>query len=282
MSAIIVYRAIASSWRETLNLEPKHKLMVAIIVILSLHNIFIPTLVSTAKLQTETYDGPTLSVMTLNKRYENQEFMQIINYVRLQDPDILAVQEAYEEDANLLANKLGFGYWHVAECDCSSYGSDLALFSRFPIENTAMVYEDRIGGVLRGEVVLGHESRLVVYITHIVPAYSAKAYNIRHEMLSNLEDYVKSETDPVLLMGDFSATPFSVDVRNFTVGVEKSMLGTQQTPWPKCSWFKYSQLFCTRIDYVFIPSAGTLLSQTIGPDVGSDHRPLSVVFGLDY
>ena len=221
-----------------------------------------------------------VSIMSFNKLYSNNSYQQIINHVNLEQPDILAFQEIYKNEAQLLAAELGYEHWHIASCGCSAKGSDLALFSKFPILENEMSFEDELGGALRAVIELSVDDTLVVYNTHIIPPYKQKYYNLRGEMFMKLSDNIKNEANPVIVVGDFNASPASIDLRRFADGDHNLLMAAEQRPFSKCSWFGYSALFCARIDHVFVPPSSKITFQNIGPYLGSDHRAVHV--GVSY
>lgn len=267
-------------WTKVFELHRSVPVLLVILLALSINNFYLSTRAPTYASTTKASSGRTLTVMSFNKLYNNTLDAHALSYIANQSPDILAFEEIFKAEAQVIAEELGYTHWHIAACGCSAYGSDLALFSRFPFGEVDIAFEDRLGGFLRGEIVLGHDDMAVVYVAHVIPPYGSSAYAIRPQMFKELAKQINSETDPVLLMGDFNSTMYSIDMRNLAADIAAKTRPIGDRPFPKCSWFGYSSLLCARIDHIFIPEGSLLVEEQIGPNIGSDHRPVEALIAL--
>jgi endonuclease/exonuclease/phosphatase (EEP) superfamily protein YafD len=77
---------------------------------------------------------------------------------------------------------------------------------------------------------------------------------------------------PVLLAGDLNATPWSTGMRALTAG--ELRFGSRQSPW-KPTWSVRSP-FAIPIDHALSTAPLLILERRVGPDLGSDHRPLEL------
>jgi len=274
--ALAVYESISRGWRSLMKVSLKSWVTLTLVLLLMGHNLIVIWITpQRATFNEISAESGSLRVMTLNKLYNNNNYSQIANYIQSRDPDILAIEEIFKDEAALLAKLMGYEHWHMASCGCSAYGSDLALFSRFPLDNVSLAFEDRLGGVLRGEVTLSVDRTLAVYVAHIVVPYSSSAYEIRRNMINQLADSINQERLETVLMGDFNASPYSVDIRSLAKQTtDISLVGDR--PWSRCTWFGYSELLCADIDHIFVPKDSVVSDYEIGPAVGSDHRPIDV------
>lgn len=117
-----------------------------------------------------------------------------------------------------------------------------------------------------------------LWLVHPFPPISAEAAGWRDQQLAHVASLIGH--DPrVLVAGDFNATPWSAAYRSFrgSTGLLDSSAG--QLPWP--TWFTGSaagSVLALPIDHVLHGTGWRVLDRRIGPDIGSDHRPLIVSF----
>jgi endonuclease/exonuclease/phosphatase (EEP) superfamily protein YafD len=131
--------------------------------------------------------------------------------------------------------------------------------------------------VVRVETTIG-EQPVVVYAVHPRSPTSELRAGLRDETLSALSDVVRRETVPVVVVGDLNATPWSYAFRALSQDAKltDSMRGHGLQP----SWPDHGFLFSIPIDHVLHTEELTTRTREIGPDLGSDHRPLEVVLGF--
>lgn len=274
--AVVLHKVMSEGWKHYALNHKKLSSYILVVLALITHNFYMTI---NQPLYAETNresDSNTIRIMTLNKRYDNPISTQLTNYITSRQPDVLAVQEIFKDEAKTLASEIGYTHWHIASCGCSAYGSDLALFSKFPLKNVDISFEDRLGGFLRGEVELGHGDYITVYVAHVAPPYSSLAYKIRPQMLEKLADEISGENNRVIVAGDFNSPMTTIDMRNLSNNVQDKIRVVGESPMQKCSWFGYSEVLCSRIDHVFIPVTSHVVESKIGPYLGSDHRAVDV------
>lgn len=117
-----------------------------------------------------------------------------------------------------------------------------------------------------------------LWLVHPFPPISAEAAGWRDQYLGHVASQIGGDPK-VLVAGDFNATPWSAAYRSFrrSSGLLDSSAG--QLPWP--TWFGGSaagSVLALPIDHVLHAEGWRVLDRRIGPDIGSDHRPLIVEF----
>lgn len=117
-----------------------------------------------------------------------------------------------------------------------------------------------------------------LWLVHPFPPISTEAAGWRDQYLADVASRI--DHDPrVLVAGDFNATPWSAAYRNFRRGTRLLDSAAGQLPWP--TWFAdgpAGSLLALPIDHVLHGSGWRVAQRRIGPDIGSDHRPLIVSF----
>ena len=218
--------------------------------------------------------GTPLKVVTLNTLYWADNTDKIVRFIRKETPDIILLQELPIEKLTIL-NLLRNDYpWqkHCAElADCG-----LAILSRTPWREASIVFRPekneryvwaRFGPDFANMTVAG---------VHLNWPYFS---NQRSDLETLYRDLPKS-SGPVLIAGDFNATPWSWTLQSFTAANNLWPAGPFRPTWPVR---KFSQdAVCglcipqIQIDHVLVSGQFRILNSRTGPYVGSDHLPLIV------
>lgn len=90
-------------------------------------------------------------------------------------------------------------------------------------------------------------------------------------------------TDPIVIGGDFNSTPFSAPLRQFSKTSGLKHAGRYRTTWPRRTRhledmaLPFTQL---GLDQYFVNERIAVIHVERGPDLGSDHLPLIMTFGV--
>lgn len=117
-----------------------------------------------------------------------------------------------------------------------------------------------------------------LWLVHAFPPISAEAAHWRDQHLAHVASLIGRDPQ-VLVAGDFNATPWSAAYRSFRGSTGLLDSSARQWPWP--TWFTGSaagSVLALPIDHVLHAAGWSVLDRRIGPDIGSDHRPLIVSF----
>lgn len=131
--------------------------------------------------------------------------------------------------------------------------------------------------VVRVETALGGEP-VVVYAVHPMSPTSEVRARLRDETLAALTDAVRRETAPVVVIGDLNATPWSSTFR--ALAKEARLIDSMRGNGLQPSWPNASFVLSIPIDHALHTDELTTSSRGLGPDLGSDHRPIDVVFAF--
>jgi endonuclease/exonuclease/phosphatase (EEP) superfamily protein YafD len=162
---------------------------------------------------------------------------------------------------------------HFAEPRTDNFG--IALFSRIPWEYAAPLYFGK-ADLPSIEVSMQQEGRRFVLIgTHPIPPVGSGAAALRDAQLGELADYVAQLRDPAIVVGDLNATPWSTGMRRLA----GRNLGFRSRVAPWAPTWRAGSLFAIPIDHALVTAPLAVTRRAVGPDVGSDHRPLEVTVG---
>ena len=211
--------------------------------------------------------GPGLTLLTFNLWSGNRAFADVETDLRAEDADLVALVEAGPTAAPMLA-RLGDLYPHRVDCS-HDWFCGLVLLSKRPLDAP---YAGHLGGAEDLPVVTGvltvDGKRLTVTATHLLWPL---APGVQEAQAATLSAYLGALAGPSVVMGDFNAAPWSHLLRRL-----RRETGYRHPPGFKPTWPSGAVSVGVPIDHV-LGSPQVLISRArVGPDLGSDHRPLSV------
>jgi len=111
---------------------------------------------------------------------------------------------------------------------------------------------------------------------------SATLMRYRQRQHEGILDQLRDERLPVILAGDFNATPTSPSTASltalgFTDAYDLGGYGPGHT-WPNRTFAKF--LPGIRIDHVYLSEGPTCTASHVGEPIGSDHRPVIADIGI--
>ena len=211
-----------------------------------------------------------LRLLSLNLLTSNPHKQRVIDLVTASGADVVVLTEVDVEWATAL-EPLATQYPHrIVHPRPDNFG--VALLSRIPLEEPALM---RFGDTPMPSVMarIRHQGRsLLVVGTHPPPPLSARHAVVRDRQLDALGDLVAQRDEPVVVLGDFNATPWSAPMRALTAG----RLGFRSVDAPWTPTWMVRTPFAIPIDHVLCTAPLVIVSRSVGPEVGSDHRPVQV------
>lgn len=215
-----------------------------------------------------------INYVTREKDYE-----AIAEEIRRYNIDIIGLNEvcgrgkseAYQAQAKMIAEKLGYHYYFAKAIDfdgVNPYGN--AILSRFPIASAETIlvpdpmipaysgyYETRC--LLKARIDVG--GGIDVCVIHF-GLNQDEQENAVNTVLENIRD------EKCILMGDFNMTPEN----ELLVPINEKMFDTAECFENKLLSFP-SDIPTKKIDYIFTSRDMKVLSADIPADIVSDHRP---------
>ena len=215
-------------------------------------------------------------VTTINAYWANWDGAALAAYVARTDPDILVIQEADRRwHDTLLA--IGARYSHAVPEDWRE-ARDVIVFSRFPILGGERRFPEGQGFHYQ-TADLDVDGRTVTLIgVHPPLPYGPAFTDMRNRYFAAIADLAGRSEDPVIVAGDFNSTVWSPHFADLTrdAGLRNAADGRGWYPtWP--SWLPVGGI---PIDHVLVSDAFSVHAVTRGPNVGSDHYPVTADLSL--
>lgn len=165
-------------------------------------------------------DGRTVvKVMTHNLFGLNYDMLRVLDVIRQEQPDIIALQEFFGEQRSELGPLLKETYPYSVFCR-GGKRANLGLFSKIPFtqEQAAACPDDAYGGQRTGHILglfkLPDGSEFSLLTTHL--DWPAPNMARQREEFDGLAQVVQGISGPLVVVGDFNSTSWSYALRNFT------------------------------------------------------------------
>ncbi len=218
-----------------------------------------------------------LSMASVNVSAGNEDRSRLLAWVEEVGPDLVFLLESTEEWEEAIARAPAeFGYSIVAGVpDNRRFG--ITVITRTPVAEVEVL---RLGElrdpVVRLETTLDGRP-VVVYVVHPRPATSQGGSEARDSLLSEVAAAAADEVDAVVVMGDLNATPWSHAFRSLAreADLVNSLVGFGLQP----TWPDLPLGLTIPIDHMLHSEDLTTKERSIGPSLGSDHKPLLVTIG---
>ena len=224
--------------------------------------------------------GPaTLRVAVANVEVGNEPTPEAIEWLVSTEADLVAIVECTEAWRAAVERA---GWSHAVSGTDEATPGGVGLFSRFPLAEARVLVPPE-GAFRRVDATVELPEGLVrVLVVHPVPPVRPAWTSMRNDELAALAAAVRDSALPTVVVGDLNETPFGRAWREFiaTSGLvpARRVAGLGPT-WPvRASGFRVPAWAGIPIDHALATPEFTATAFTVGPDLGSDHRPIVAEF----
>jgi len=212
--------------------------------------------------------------MLMNLNAANGNTDQVLSAIQTADPDLLLLVEVTPKWAAELS---GLDYpYRLAKPQEGCFG--IMLLSKYPLSHTNVVFVGSAGVPSVVADVHFPQGEISLIGTHPLPPISAEFFKHRNSQLAALSQLVREQKNPVLLIGDLNASPWSP---HFTRLLKESGLKNSMKHFGfQPSWPVGTRLLRIPIDHMLHSPEILIHRRIVGSDVGSDHLPIIVDFSL--
>jgi endonuclease/exonuclease/phosphatase (EEP) superfamily protein YafD len=223
-----------------------------------------------------TCSADRLRVVTANAWFANTDHATLVAWLGRSDADIIALQELTPQWVTALES-LAHEYpyrRYLARDD--AYG--IAVLSRWPIDDVQPMdfAGDGIPSLVANVDMHGRKLRVIALHTRwpVLPDLQVA----RDRALQQAAALALTRPAATILLGDLNLTPYAPAFTRLVSGsgLQDALAGEAWRPtWQAGFW-----PLALPIDHVLVPRGACVTAHEIGPDVGSDHRPLQVTLQL--
>lgn len=220
-------------------------------------------------------DADTLRVMSFNLLSDNEQYSEVIDYIRAIDPDLVFLHEASRP-------------WEVAidsaelDYEVVRARSEDLIFGTLVLvrgEGLTAVSHGFAAGAPRAVALdytpHGWDTSLSVLGTHPLAPTDQERADLRDAQLGFAGEWAGEQTGAFIVVGDFNATPWSWPFRRLmgSADLENSQSGFGLQP----TYASTSNLLLRiPIDHLVHSLELEVIGRQLGPALGSDHFPLVV------
>ena len=219
---------------------------------------------------------PTVELRLLhsNVLVSNRNYDSVMALVREVKPDIAVFQEVnagWLTALDAIHDQLPYTY---AEPNAVGFGN--VIYSALPLQQPSMQFLGQTKyASLAAQVSKGGQT-FSLMTTHPPPPIREALFQWRNQWLSAIAPYVRSQTHPVIVLGDFNVSMWSPYYRQAVsaAGLRNSREGFGVLPsWSPRGWMTWLAI---PIDHCLVSAELVVLNTQTGRNIGSDHLPLIV------
>jgi endonuclease/exonuclease/phosphatase (EEP) superfamily protein YafD len=208
-----------------------------------------------------------LTIASANVSLNNQHPAALLRWLESTRPDLVVLLEVTPDYAAGLARLPAFPFRHLVP---SSDAFGITLLSRHPLVQARTVSNGSDPAYIEARINWrGHPVDLIAW--HPMPPISRQDAATRNRNLRRLAENAHHTGIPTVLAGDLNATPWSSAFSGLG-GTGLARASGLSPTWPAAGL----GLFGIPIDHVLVTPHWSVVSHSVGPDIGSDHLPILV------
>ncbi len=216
----------------------------------------------------------TMNVLTSNPRHD-----LAIDYIIESDADFVILQEVNSQWIEALDAALGES-WPYRKCRQRSDNFGIAIYSKIPWTTCRVTeYSNHLPTPsITARFRLPNGTDLRICATHLLPPMNHRQWAARNSSLASLaQDIQGTDGERTMVVGDLNCSPWSYWFQRFLR--ESKLRNSAVGNGLNITWMPIPIAMAgLPIDHVLIGSGITVLRRSVGPYVGSDHRPVVVDF----
>lgn len=231
-------------------------------------------------------DGQPFKLLAINVLNQNKAYDQVLDWIRHEDADLIVLSEVINQKWSPWSSALSVLQddwpYHVRQDDM-----DIEVYSRWPLQlQHEQHYEKEGYPIVRGFVDLavavdGQTVRAIA--SHAFPSmyYGNDGFVLRNQQLDDLGTYLAAVPGTIVVAGDLNVTVWSPHYRGM---MKQSGLRDARRGFgilPSLSTFHPEiPIFAVPVDHSFVSPDVQVTHVYTGPNVGSDHLPITTEMRL--
>lgn len=222
---------------------------------------------------TETLpSGGRLRLASINVHTENERSDLVLKFLQDADVDVILLMEVNERWMTALSPLYTNYPYRLSEVREDNFG--IALLSRIPLTNPGVV---EIGNAEVPSVIADitvHEQTIHLVGTHPLPPGSSANARLRNEQLAEVANHARSQSLPVIVLGDLNVTPWSPYFADLLT--HGGLKDTSQGRGMFGSWPAWSPGLRIPLDHCLASPTILVADKWLGPQLESDHLPMLI------
>lgn len=257
-------------------LQKCKKLLVATMLVAALNFYsIVPVYVPLGGISSEYYEK-TIKMVLINVNSQNTNSAAVIEYIKANDPDIVALEEINKRWVGELAAALK-EFPHFKEVPREdNFG--IGLYSKIPMDDMqiAMFSGANVPSVVSR--FKWKEKPVTLVFMHPVPPATQEYYDWRNEQFQNIAFVREQFGENFILLGDLNTTSWSAHFQNLVRAMD--LKDTREGFGLQITWPAMMPILGIAIDHCLVSREISVVNRKVGPNVGSDHYPVFVELGF--
>lgn len=219
-----------------------------------------------------TLPGSDWRLLLVNVHVGNPDLAPLLALIEREHPDLVAILELSPAARAALAPLDARYPVRLSEPRTDPFG--IGVWTRLPAAEVELLASQPLQHpTLRVRFAAPGAANL--WISHPFPPLGARAAHWRDQQLGELADWLSGDPG-ALLLGDLNTTPWSAAYRELRTRADLRDARAGYFPWP--TWYAggLASVMALPIDHVLVGHDWQVLDYRVGPDIGSDHRPVLV------
>lgn len=227
-------------------------------------------------------DRGSFRVLLANVQTQNRNFDAVRQWAQDEAPDLalfVEVDDRWVEQLNPLLATLPY---FAGQTSDDNFG--IVIYSRYALENVELVNFHPDSRLSVTATLRIHDQPLSLVGTHPLPPNNLPYFRSRNRQLDRMGRYLQSLEGAKLVLGDLNITMWSPYYQRLMrqTGLKNARDGFGLLPtWPTGKLHPLLPRWVTRwwvipIDHGLVSPDLTVTDMRVGPDVGSDHRPIVI------
>ncbi|MEO0796553.1 MAG: endonuclease/exonuclease/phosphatase family protein [Verrucomicrobiota bacterium] len=223
-------------------------------------------------------EGRVYRAVSINVYTQNAQISRTERWIREQEPDFVALIEITDEWRPTLDGLKDILPYQRTQLWGDRYGT--TVLSKYPPTDSRQKHGFAGIGSLPYKVSTP-DGPLMLLLVHALSPINERSWNYRDDALKAIARFSSESAieAPVLVMGDFNTTPWSVFYDDFVLQSRLDPVVT--SVFPRRTWPTQNPILWIPIDHFFLSDQLKPVDQYIGPDLGSDHYPIGLDFFFD-
>jgi endonuclease/exonuclease/phosphatase (EEP) superfamily protein YafD len=217
-----------------------------------------------------------LRLVTHNLYVNNNRRDDLAAWLRRQDADVIVMQEVEPEMAAVMAQARDryphqvFGWPKIrSERPDRRDVNGLAVLSRYPLADPSVFRQTRFSApVVITVLTLPEGTQVCLVVVHTPNPLRRSGLRSRNQLMAALADELNRYEGPLVVAGDFNATPYTPAFAHFLEATGLTTTHTYPGTYPQIAG-----AFGLPIDHVLVRHARIVEIEALDA-FGSDHRPL--------
>jgi len=221
--------------------------------------------------------GIPFKIYSANLHKDNDDLTKLNSEIKGIDPDILLLLEVTPVHFNQLQSLIQIYPYHTEKRSFGGPDIGFVFLSKFPILDSSVTQLSAVCNFVLEARIEINEKPVIFYGVHARRPDLGNYIERKNQFLW-LARHIKNQSLPVIVAGDFNATPYSPIFRELvdTTGLNDSREGFGWLP----SWPTYFPPLWIPIDHVLLTPGIQVLKRTTGSYIGSDHYPVITELSL--